>query len=462
MGSVGQDWLALEVRRMGCHTFQRMKTLYPAQARARDTLIAAIGKHGAALDASETGLGKTVVACHVAAALGRPVAVVCPKIVIPSWKREMADAGVEPLFVLNYEKIRNGSTPWLSRARKRVYRWNLPPDTVLIIDECHKCGGDGTQNSALHMAATHQGIPTIDLSATCASSPTGLRAVGYALGLHSNLDRKEGTPSYYTWLRAHGAWQDPWRKWQPGAAKHLVRVHSKIFGGDPPRGVRLTVSDMPDAFKGNHVIEEILDFGPGIRKFYEEAGLTPEIVEAWLETGEIPEEEHFLVAVLRARQLAELQKAPAMIEMARDLVDEGKSVAIFVNFTETLDTISRALDGCVVIRGGQTGDDREEAVRKFQSDEARVVVANIAAGGAGVSLHDVNGNHPRVSLISPSFSVVEYVQTLGRIYRNGMKTPALQKILIAADTIETSVVKALKKKTDRMMNLLDGGGESVY
>jgi hypothetical protein len=101
-------------------------------------------------------------------------------------------------------------------------------------------------------------------------------------------------------------------------------------------------------------------------------------------------------------------------------------------------------------------------VRKFQSDEARVVVANIAAGGAGVSLHDVNGNHPRVSLISPSFSVVEYVQTLGRIYRNGMKTPALQKILIAADTIETSVVKALKKKTDRMMNLLDGGDGSVY
>ena len=50
------------------------------------------------------------------------------------------------------------------------------------------------------------------------------------------------------------------------------------------------------------------------------------------------------------------------------------------------------------------------------------------AGGTGLSLHDVNGEHPRVSLISPSFSAIDLKQALGRIHRAGAKSPAVQKL----------------------------------
>jgi hypothetical protein len=77
---------------------------------------------------------------------------------------------------------------------------------------------------------------------------------------------------------------------------------------------------------------------------------------------------------------------------------------------------------------------------------AQVMSANVAAGGVGVSLHDVQGNHPRMSLISPSFNLKEHVQVLGRIHRVGALSPALQRVLIASGTIEEKVMESLEKK----------------
>ena len=73
-------------------------------------------------------------------------------------------------------------------------------------------------------------------------------------------------------------------------------------------------------------------------------------------------------------------------------------------------------------------------------------MANIAAGGTGLSLHDINGNRPRVSLICPTFNAKEYVQTLGRIFRNGAKSDSLQKVLVAADSVEETVMTSINSK----------------
>ena len=53
----------------------------------------------------------------------------------------------------------------------------------------------------------------------------------------------------------------------------------------------------------------------------------------------------------------------------------------------------------------------------------------IQAGGVGVSLHDLHGGHPRMSIISPTWSGQDLKQVLGRIHRAGSKTPAIQKIV---------------------------------
>jgi SNF2 family DNA or RNA helicase len=160
--------------------------------------------------------------------------------------------------------------------------------------------------------------------------------------------------------------------------------------------------------------------------------------------------------LLRARQKSEHLKLPAVIEMIDDAMDQGASVAVFMNFTDTLDRLRQAFPDAGTIHGGQTADEREEAIRKFQSNESRVILAMVQAGGVGVSLHDLHGGHPRVSLIFPTWSAVEMRQALGRIHRNGGKTPCLQKILFAADTVEERVRRKVDKKLDNIDLINDG------
>jgi hypothetical protein len=87
--------------------------LRPWQADAAGRLVSAIQSWGAAVDGSDTGVGKTYTACAVAREMGYDILVVCPKAVIKSWKKvvcnhfKMKDRLVG---VLNYEKLRNGRT----------------------------------------------------------------------------------------------------------------------------------------------------------------------------------------------------------------------------------------------------------------------------------------------------------------------------------------------------------------
>ena len=138
--------------------------------------------------------------------------------------------------------------------------------------------------------------------------------------------------------------------------------------------------------------------------------------------------------------------------MSEELMHEGKSVVLFVNFSETVQTLRQNL-GCRSIQGGQSAEERQEAIDRFQNDEDHVIVLNIAAGGTGISLHDTHGNRQRVSIICPCFSAKNHMQTLGRIHRNGAKSDAIQKILVANDSIEEHVMVAITKRLTNL-NLL--------
>jgi superfamily II DNA or RNA helicase len=89
-------------------------TLLCYQIESFEKLTAAVRTYGVGLDASDTGVGKTHVACAVCRELGLRPAVVCPKNLIPVWKKACREWGLPaPVFVLNYEAIRSGRTPFL-------------------------------------------------------------------------------------------------------------------------------------------------------------------------------------------------------------------------------------------------------------------------------------------------------------------------------------------------------------
>lgn len=426
-----------------------MKTLFDKQRESVDFLIGALKKYRGALDGSSTGVGKTVIASRVALELGVPVAIICPKIVIPHWQRELKEVGVTPIFITNYEKIKRGSAH-LAKLGKKIYRWRLPQETLIIWDECHKCKAPFSQNSQMLVAAKQAGYYNLLLSATACQDPTEMRAIGFVLGNHS-LNKPDGdTKSWTSWMKGFGCRQDQWHKWVAGPISRLSLLNEQLYGVNC---VKLRPSDIPSAFSDNHVIVEPLAFSglSDIAKFYRQHGVTPEIIETFLDGDGAPS--HVLVEILRARQLAEAAKVPDILNMIQDAVDEGYSVAVFVNFVDTVRALAASFSDASIVVGGQSAMVREDNVHRFQTNQTKVIICNIAAGGVGVSLHDEHGGHPRMSLISPTFNAKEYIQTLGRIHRAKAKSPATQRILVASGTIEEKVLTSLEKKRKALETL---------
>ena len=437
-----------------------MKTLYTPQQKAADHFLASLkqGKH--TLDTSEVGTGKTVVAAYLAKQLGMRVAVICPKAVIPMWDREMIDMGVEPDCVMNYERIRTGKTAFLSKKGKKIMKWLFEEPTFVIFDEVHKCKGAWTQNAQLLISLVKQaeehGHLIHAMSATAAEDPTEMRALGYMLRLH-DLNKKPN--SWQGWMEDNGCAVDNWGKWKLLSRKRLKDVHCTMYG-EQGAAYRLTIEDFPDSFKENRVFVEHLEFKDSkkILEAYENYGVTPSIVSEYLENGSVTDNEFDIVNILRARQLAESLKVHDIVEMTEDLKDQDKSVVIFVNFRDTAEALTDKL-GCPSIIGGQNPYRRQAIIDDFSLDEERVLVVNIAAGGTGLSLHDVMGDYPRVALISPTFSAKDYMQALGRIHRNGAKSHALQKILVAAGSVEETVVKSIQAKLANLNTLHTGSND---
>ena len=428
-----------------------MKTLFDKQKEACDFFLAQQNKNINTIDSSHVGTGKTVVAAHLSKKLECEVAVICPKAVIPSWERELKETGVKPLFVLNYENIRRGRAPFMSKRGKKIMKWHLPKNTLILVDEIHKCKGAFTQNAQLLISLVQQGYRIHGMSATAAEDPTEMRALGFMLGLH-NLNKKEDElQSWYGWMSSNGCAPDQWKQWRLISRKKLQTLKGTIYG---VTGHKLTVEDFPDSFRNNRVFKERVEFSDkkGIQKIYRELEITPEIITKYIEEGTVGDSEHILVNILRARQLTEALKVLDIANMAKDLIDEGNSVVMFVNFRDTVEALCSQLK-CKSVEGGQSINERQKIIDDFQDDQTNALVVNISAGGTGLSLHDINGKRPRISLICPSYSAKEFAQTLGRIHRNGAKSDAIQKILIAADTIEEDVIRAVNRKLENLKTL---------
>jgi superfamily II DNA or RNA helicase len=419
-------------------------------------LCAAILKNKAALDGSDTGAGKTYTAVGVARELDMNIAVVCPKAVISSWNKVIKDHfSMKPIFVLNYESVKTGKYKeigvWkkISRTSNREYfQWNIPKNTLLVFDESHRLKGHGTQNSEIALQAKKQGYTILCCSATNAINPIELKTVGFITGLY-----KSG--KWTNFLREHGCEQGRFGWEFSGDKDVLKKLHADLF---LDRGVRVRREDIK-GFPDSEVIAEAYNIDEQsekeLKKIYAE--MDRELTNLRAICKNTKEYKiNAMTVMLRARQQAELIKVPLFVEMAEDAIENGMSVVLFVNFSETVRALSKRLETNCVVWGENKGNEREKHIADFQADKKRIIIVNIKAGGAGLSLHDLNGNYPRISLISPTPSAVDLVQSLGRVWREGGKTKSLQKIIFAANTVEEEVCEKIKLKLANLSTINDG------
>jgi superfamily II DNA or RNA helicase len=427
--------------------------LLPYQRPAVAGLLRAIRQHGSALDASDTGTGKTFSAIAVARELGIVPLVICPKAVIPSWHRAARHLG-HAVNAVNYEKVRTGNTPWgkwvpvkgLNNVERFTWSQQVP---MLIFDEAHRCKSTKSQNADLLIGAALQGLPTIAASATAATNPLEMRALGFLLGLH-------GLRDFWTWAEAHGCYRNQWDGWEFGGADHDIQsIHRQVF---PGRGVRVRISDLGDAFPKTQIDTELIPVASPDQIDRAYASVREAIADVHAKATQDSNGAEHLTAQLRARQVSELQKIPALVELAKDAIAERRSVFIGVNFSDSIDAVRASLKDIPssIIRGDQTADERQRNIDAFQADKTRVCIANLRAGGVGVSLHDLRGQFPRTALICPGWSPTDLKQALGRVHRAGGKSTSIQRILYAADTVEERVAERIQERLRNLAILNDG------
>jgi superfamily II DNA/RNA helicase len=164
-----------------------------------------------------------------------------------------------------------------------------------------------------------------------------------------------------------------------------------------------------------------------------------------------------LAKIQKLKQEIEFRKVPIFIEQAQLYLDEEKSVIIFVNYLDTLHILAQELDIKCKIYGDQSMEKRQEAIDLFQSNEERIIICQIRAGGVGISLHDLHGGHPRVTLINYPDSASDLLQALGRAPRAGAKTAVLQRIIFVANVdYEKKIMQNINKKLANISAINDG------
>jgi superfamily II DNA or RNA helicase len=423
--------------------------LFEWQKSHSETLIDSLLVNGYAKDGSDTGTGKTVIALTVARRLGLKPFVICPKAVVPSWTEWAHKFLYSAPHVYNYEKIRTGNTRFYTKNKqtKRAGRWSIDPaKTLLIFDEDHRCKSAKSENAKLMIAAKERGIPTLSLGATSCSNPVEMRALGYLLDMHNDA-------GWWNWCLKNGCKRGVFGGLTfRGYASVLKRLHDHIYKDG--RGSRIRIKDLPPgSFPETLIVADGYDLGVESSKEIDliYSDLKAELAE--LEDKKAEDEYNPLTEQLRARQEVELHKVPIFTEQTRDAIESGNSVVIFVNFRATLEALTKRVSGLgeiSFIYGAQGDHTRDLEAKKFQKDETRICLCMTQAGGTGLSLHDENGDFPRVSLISPSFSAIDLRQALGRVHRATGKTPSVQKIVFANDTVEMRVCKAVRQKLNNI------------
>lgn len=431
-------------------------------------LINVLKKNKTALDASDTGTGKTYCAIATCKQLNLKPLILCPKSVMNSWSNVCKEFKVEPYSIVNYETIKNGKyynkagdrikCPFLDVIEKKEkdskteteFIWTFNEDDkkniLIIFDEVHKCSDVNTLNGKLIYTAKNLETYMLILSATICDHPENFRLFFYILNFIDPEQVKKNKINY-------NKYQYIMQNWIMRDAKPMWRIHNMLF---PDRGSRIRIDALGDLFPETQIIASPYNMDKKRESEIEQEYSKIQIELENLVDKSKKDKSNILVKLLRAHQKIEILKIPLFIQLTNDFIENGYSVVIFVNFTQTLETLSSELYTDCVIYGEQTTESRIKNIEKFMENESKIIICNIKAGGVGISLHDKNGKYPRVSLISPTWSSIDLQQALGRVHRAGGKSKSLQRILYVANTVEEKIADKLQKKLKNINTLNNG------
>jgi superfamily II DNA or RNA helicase len=151
-----------------------------------------------------------------------------------------------------------------------------------------------------------------------------------------------------------------------------------------------------------------------------------------------------LVKLEKAARVKESAKLELLLAMLPELIEEGRRVLLFSQFTGMLELIAAALDKAAIPYVTLTGDttDRATPVRRFQQGDVPLFLISLKAGGVGLNLTAAD----TVIHYDPWWNPAAENQATDRAHRLGQDKPVFVYKLIAAGSIEEKIVRLQEKK----------------
>ncbi len=148
--------------------------------------------------------------------------------------------------------------------------------------------------------------------------------------------------------------------------------------------------------------------------------------------------------LMKVRKVIAEEKVKNTIELAENIIEQGKKVIIFTNFTDTLKSIYDHFGKqAVYLDGSCSKPHRQKAVDDFQTNEKiKVFVGNLKAAGVGITLTSAEA----VIMNDLSFVPAEHAQAEDRSHRIGQKNSTSVYYPLFENTIEGVIYDILNRK----------------
>jgi len=394
--------------------------------------------------ADDMGLGKTTSTIIAALETGaKKILIVCPASLKINWQREIANYSDRPVFIaegkkfsteddfviVNYDILKN----FHDTKNKEESLLDQSKFDLVILDEAHMISNVQAQRTKIINGFAKK----INRVWLLTGTPMTSRPMNYY-----NLLNLIESPVAQNWkayaIRYCQGYQFSAGKrkvWNVSGASNLEELRDRT-SKQILRRLKEEVLDLPDK-----IITPVY-----LRlKSKEYEDLMGEYFD-WYDKN--PDESSSLTVqfskLMKVRKVISNEKTKQTIEFAENILEQGKKVIIFTNFTDSLQTMYQHFGKqAVYLDGSCSNSMRQQAVDEFQTnDKIKVFVGNLKAAGVGLTLTAAEV----VIMNDLSFVPAEHSQAEDRAYRYGQKSNVLVYYPIYDNTIEAAIYDILNKK----------------
>jgi SWI/SNF-related matrix-associated actin-dependent regulator of chromatin subfamily A-like protein 1 len=394
--------------------------------------------------ADDMGLGKTTSTIIAALETGsKKILIVCPASLKINWQREIENYSDRPVFIcegkkfstehdfviINYDILKNFHDP-KSKELTLLEQCNFD---LVILDEAHMISNAQAQRTKI----INSFVKKINRVWLLTGTPMTSRPMNYY-----NLLSIIESPVAQNWMAYAIRYCQGYqfkagnrKVWNVSGASNLEELRDRT-SKQILRRLKEEVLDLPDKIITPVYLRlQSKEYENLMGEYYD-----------WYDKN--PDESSSLTVqfskLMKVRKVIANEKTRQTIEFAENILEQGKKVIIFTNFTDSLQTIYQHFGKqAVYLDGSCSNSVRQQAVDQFQNEEKiKVFVGNLKAAGVGLTLTSAEV----VIMNDLSFVPAEHAQAEDRAYRYGQKSNVLVYYPLYENTIEGAIYDILNTK----------------